>query len=94
MLSLAEYLAVPYVIEAWSELTSAGWVCRARLPELPNCEVSGSVAIEVLEELEHMRVETLRSRFSVGDYIPVPRPPLRSVSAAGAMSAAVGDAVH
>jgi hypothetical protein len=91
MLSLEEYLAVPYVTEAWSEQTSAGWMCRARLPEMPHCEVSGFVAIEVLEELDRMRIEAVRSRFAAGDYIPVPRPPLRSVPATPARSGPVRD---
>ena len=54
------------------------WLRRASYPELPGCDVEGLWAVDIVEELENLRVQIIMDRFRNSDFIPVPRPPLKS----------------
>ena len=74
-----DYLAIPYVLEVWSEPGPSGeWVRRARFPELPGCEVTADSALTAIERAEQFRIEIILGRLARGESIPVPRPPLRA----------------
>ena len=77
-MNLEEYLAIPFVVEAWSEPTNGGWVCHAGLPELPECDLTGPHALEVFQRLDEQRIDAIIARFQAGKFIPVPRAPLRT----------------
>ena len=78
-MELEEYLAVPYklVMESF-EASDGDWLRRASYPELPGCDVEGFWAVDIVEELELLRVKIITERFQGHEYIPVPRPPLKS----------------
>ncbi len=80
-MNLEDYLAIPFVVEAWSEPAGNGWVCHARLPELPECDLTGPHALEVFARLDELRIDAIVARFEAGAFIPVPRPPLRTAPA-------------
>jgi hypothetical protein len=79
MMELEEYLAVPYklIMESFEGL-DGDWLRRASYPELPGCHVEGLWAVDVVESLEQLRVQLITERFQHRQYIPVPRPPLKS----------------
>jgi hypothetical protein len=78
-MELEEYLAVPYklIMESF-EGPDGDWLRRASYPELPGCDVEGLWAVDVVEALEQLRVQLITERFQQHQYIPVPRPPLKS----------------
>ena len=78
-MELEEYLAVRYklIMESF-EGPDGDWLRRASYPELPGCDVEGLWAVDVVESLEQLRVEIITDRFRRHEYIPVPRPPLKS----------------
>jgi hypothetical protein len=78
-MDLDEYLAVPYklVMESF-EAHDGDWLRRASYPELPGCDVEGLWAVDIVDELEELRVEIITDRYRKHEYIPVPRPPLKS----------------
>ena len=78
-MDLDEYLAVPYklVMESF-EGPDGDWLRRGSYPELPGCDVEGLWAVDVVEELEELRVRIITDRHRKHEFIPVPRPPLKS----------------
>jgi hypothetical protein len=78
-MDLEEHLAVPYklVIESF-EGPDGDWLRRASYPELPGCDVEGLWAVDVVEELDQLRVDIITGMFRGKREIPVPRPPLKS----------------
>ncbi len=78
-MTLDEYLAVPYklIIESF-EAPDGDWLRRASYPELPGCDVEGLWAVDIVEQLEDLRVQIIMDRFRKSEFIPVPRPPLKS----------------
>ena len=78
-MELDDHLAVPYklVMESF-EGADGDWLRRASYPELPGCDVEGFWAVDIVEELELLRVRIITERFRSREYIPVPRPPLKS----------------
>ena len=78
-LSLEEYLAVPYMLIMESfEGPDGDWRRRASYPELPGCTVVGLWAVDVIEELDQLRVRLIEGMVRDRQEIPVPRPPLQS----------------
>ncbi len=78
-MELEEYLAVPYklIMESF-EAADGDWLRRASYPELPGCDVEGLWAVDIVEELEQLRVRMITDMYQRREIIPVPRPPLRS----------------
>ena len=74
--SLDYYRAVPYVLVVESILRDGTWLRRAAYPELPNCSVEASSAIDAMERLEHERLRVLQELWDRGEMIPEPRPAL------------------
>jgi predicted RNase H-like HicB family nuclease len=82
-MELSEYLAVPYVLVIESvERPDGEWVRRAEYPELPGCAVEAYSAVEAIAKLEEERVRCIQRLLDDGEPVPVPRPPLRSLSMA------------
>ena len=82
-LDLDEFLAVPYTLVMESfETPNGDWLRRASYPELPGCGVEGLWAVDIVSELENLRVQIITERFHKHEYIPVPRPALKSHSPA------------
>ena len=78
-MTLEEYLAIPYVLVVESfEGPDGEWQRRASYPELPNCVVEGFWAVDIIAELEELRVRRIMELLQEGETVPVPRPPLRS----------------
>lgn len=76
---LEEYLAIPYVLTAYSAVGDDGrWHRYVEYEEL-GCMAEGDHVIEAINDLEAMRVRTIVDRYERGEDIAVPRPPLRSV---------------
>jgi predicted RNase H-like HicB family nuclease len=81
-LLLEEYLAVPYLLTAYSAVGDDGrWHRYVEYEEL-GCVAEGEHVIEAIDRLEEMRVTLIAERYARGEEIPVPRPPLRSVQRA------------
>lgn len=79
---LEEYLAIPYVLTAYSAVGDDGrWHRYVEYEEL-GCLAEGDHVIEAIENLEEMRVRLIMERYERGEEIAVPRPPLRSVQRA------------
>lgn len=75
-LGLEEYLAIPYVLTAYSAIGDDGrWHRYVEYDEL-GCTVEGDQVPEAVERLEQMRVARIRERFARGEDLPVPRAPL------------------
>ena len=75
-----EYLSVPYVMAMESVQGPDGeWYRRAMYPELG---IAGEALspLEAIAKLEQERVKTILGRLERGEYVPVPRPPLRGES--------------
>src|SRR5437763_12447422 len=78
-MTLEEYLAIPYVLVVESfEGPDGEWLRRASYPELPGCTVEGFWAVDVIDKLEQLRIKRIMEMLRDGEYIPVPREPLRS----------------
>lgn len=78
-MELEDYLAVPYKLVMESFKGADGdWLRRASYPELPGCDVEGFGAVDIVEGLDLLRVRIITERFCNHEYIPVPRPPLKS----------------
>lgn len=76
---LEEYLAIPYVLTAYSAVGDDGrWHRYVEYEEL-GCMAEGDHIIEAMDRLEAMRVQLITDRYQRGEEIAVPRPPLRSV---------------
>jgi hypothetical protein len=76
-LTLAEYLAIPYVLDVQAVEGADGlWMCRAEYEELPGCVTEDRDAIEALERVERLRVEIIEGLVEAGLDVPTPRPPL------------------
>jgi hypothetical protein len=81
-LRLEEYLAIPYVLTAYSAVGDDGrWHRYVEYEEL-GCMAESDHVIEAIENLEAMRVQLILDRYARGEEIAVPRPPLRSVQRA------------
>ncbi|MSQ27017.1 MAG: hypothetical protein EXR51_02620 [Dehalococcoidia bacterium] len=79
MMSLEEYLAIPFILAVESfEGSDGDWLRRASFPELPGCVVEGYSAVEIIEKLDELRVRRIVEMMDKGEDIPVPRPPLKS----------------
>lgn len=78
-MSPEEYLAVPYILEVWSERQKNGeWIRNAEFPELPGCRAEAYSVVDAVEEVERRREEYILEHLARGEEIPVPRPPLRA----------------
>lgn len=78
-MSPEEHLAVPYVLEVWSERQPDGeWIRNAAFPELPGCRAEAFSVVEAVEQAEHRREQYILERLARGQDVPVPRPPLRA----------------
>ncbi|AEA26089.1 type II toxin-antitoxin system HicB family antitoxin [Pseudonocardia benzenivorans] len=76
--SLAELLAVPYVMDVQAVRRDDGeWVCRVSYDELPGCVAEGRTPYEALTRLERRRVEILTELHRAGAVPSAPRAPLR-----------------
>lgn len=79
---LEEYLAIPYVLTAYSAVGDDGrWHRYVEYEEL-GCLAESDQVLEAMEHLEAMRVRLIVDRFQRGEEIAVPRPPLKSVQRA------------
>jgi hypothetical protein len=75
---LAEYLSVPYVIEAESvEVSADVWIRRVAHPELPGCSAEAQLIEDALDQLERRRVELTIQLLRAGRRPPTPRQPLK-----------------
>ncbi|MGD9960788.1 hypothetical protein [Nocardioides sp.] len=82
-MNLDEYLRVPYLLEAESvESAPDVWIRRASYPELPGCEVEGDSIVDVLDDLERLKIKTIMAMLETGQVPPVPRALLGSASSA------------
>lgn len=78
-MTLEEYLAIPYILVVESfEGPDGEWLRRGSYPELPGCIVEGFWAVDVIAQLDELRVRRIMEMLRDGENIPVPRPPLRS----------------
>lgn len=78
-MSPEEHLAVPYVLEVWSERQPDGeWIRNAEFPELPGCRAEAFSVVEAVEQAERQREDYILEHLALGKEIPVPRPPLRA----------------
>ncbi len=79
IMTIDDYLAIPYILEVWSLQRPDGqWVRHAEYPELPGCSAEAFTAIEAMELADAARVQYILARWENGESIPVPRPPLRA----------------
>ena len=78
-MTIEEYMAIPYILSVESfEADNGEWMRRASMPELPGCVVEGISAVEIIEQLEQLRVHIIMQLLEQGRPVPVPRPPLKS----------------
>jgi hypothetical protein len=81
-LRLEEYLAIPYLLTAYSAVGDDGrWHRYVEYEEL-GCMAEADQVLEAIEHLEEMRVRLITDRYQRGEEIAVPRPPLKSVQRA------------
>lgn len=79
-MTLEEYLAIPYVMVAYSAPREDGtWMRYAEYPEL-GVVSEAPTPMEAMDKLEEQRVKYIIDHVQRGESIPVPRPPLRSRS--------------
>jgi len=77
-LQLEEYLAIPYLLTAYSAVGDDGrWHRYVEYEEL-GCMAEGDHILEAMDRIEAMRVRLITDRYERGEEIAVPRPPLRS----------------
>jgi hypothetical protein len=76
VLTLEEYLSIPYMLVAYSVRRPSGeWVRRAEYPEI-GCTSEGATPLEAIDRLEGQRIRYILERVERNEAIPVPRPPL------------------
>jgi hypothetical protein len=76
-IKIEEYLAIPYVLVRESfEGADGNWLRRASYPELPGCEVEGLGAVDIVAELDELRVKCILELLARKEEIPMPRPPI------------------
>jgi len=79
-LNLQEYLAIPYRLVAYSAARPDGtWRRYAAYPEI-GCVSEAETPGEAQEQLEELRIRYIIDRVQSGEPIPVPRPPLKSLT--------------
>ncbi len=77
---LEDYLAIPYRLVAYSAETADGtWRRFAAYPEI-GCVSQADTPWEAQEQLEEQRVRYIIDHVQRGEPIPVPRPPLKSLT--------------
>ncbi len=77
---LRRSLAVPYIMVMEPvEQEDGRWARRATYPELPGCVVEAATPIEAVEQLEELRVRSIRELLDHRLPVPAPRAPLRTV---------------
>jgi len=75
--TLREYLSVPYVMVVESYPESDGdWSRRAYYQELPGCVAEGRQTVELIANLDRLRVQTIADALREGEQVPVPREPI------------------
>lgn len=77
LLSLDDYLAIPYVLRMETIDRGTDVVRRASFPELDGLMAEAEEVHEVIAKLEDLRVMLIFERFQAHQEIPIPRPPLR-----------------
>ena len=79
-MNLQEYLAIPYRLVAYSAARPDGtWRRYAAYPEI-GCVSEAETPWEAQEQLEELRIRYIIDRVQSGEPIPVPRPPLKSLT--------------
>jgi predicted RNase H-like HicB family nuclease len=77
---LEAYLAIPYRLVAYSAPRADGtWRRFAAYPEI-GCASAADTPWEAQEQLEELRIRYLIDHVQRGEPIPVPRPPLKSLT--------------
>lgn len=83
-ITLRQCLSIPFDLAIQSRPGPDGaWKRHAYFPELPGCDVEGDTTVDVVAEAERKLVRWLLERIVLGEPIPVPRPALSWVDAAG-----------
>ena len=79
-MKLEDYLAIPYRLVAYSAARADGtWRRYAAYPEI-GCVSEAETPWEAQELLEEQRIRYIIDRVQSGEPIPVPRPPLKSLT--------------
>lgn len=79
-MKLEDYLAIPYRLVAYSAMTPDGtWRRFAAYPEI-GCVSEADTPMEAQELLEEQRIRYILDHVQRGEPIPVPRPPLKSLT--------------
>ena len=79
-MKLEDYLAIPYRLVAYSAIRPDGtWQRYAAYPEI-DCVSEADTPGEAQELLEEMRIRYIIDHVQRGEPIPVPRPPLKSLT--------------
>jgi predicted RNase H-like HicB family nuclease len=79
-LRLEDYLAIPYRLVAYSAVRADGaWKRFAAYPEI-GCVSEADTPWEAQEQLEELRIRYIIDHVQRGEPIPVPRPPLKSLT--------------
>ena len=79
-MKLEEYLAIPYRLVVYSaEAPDGTWRRFAAYPEI-GCVSEADTPWEAQERLEEQRVRYIIDHVQRGEPIPVPRPPLKSLT--------------
>jgi hypothetical protein len=85
-LTLRACLSVPYVLAVESfESADGRWLRRAFHPELPTPDSIGENTVEVIGQAERYLFEEIVRRWSAGEALPVPRPPVAETNVEGAL---------
>jgi predicted RNase H-like HicB family nuclease len=79
-MNLEDYLAIPYRLVAYSaEAPDGTWRRFAAYPEI-GCISEADTPMEAQEQLEEQRIRYIIDHVQRGEPIPVPRPPLKSLT--------------
>ena len=79
-MKLEDYLAIPYRLVAYSAARPDGtWRRFAAYPEI-GCVSEADTPMEAQEQLEELRIRYIIDHVQRGEPIPVPRPPLKSLT--------------
>jgi predicted RNase H-like HicB family nuclease len=79
-MKLEDYLAIPYRLVAYSAARADGtWRRYAAYPEI-GCVSDAETPWEAQELLEELRIRYIIDHVQRGEPIPVPRPPLKSLT--------------
>jgi predicted RNase H-like HicB family nuclease len=82
--TLADYLRIPYVLEAFSLETADGeWTNRLSYPELGDCVVEAKAIEEAIDKLEQRRVTHIVQLLRAGILPPESRPPMLDIELRG-----------